>query len=299
MVGGEKPPATRGAEGWLYLLMLAPAVMALVAVVLVPLGYLVYTSLLEWKLTNPTGQAFVGAANYITMIRDPDFWHAMRVTAVFIVGSVALQIGLGLVLVESLATLRWGATLVRTSLLLPMVIPPLVVGLIWRILYDPTAGLANYLLGFVGLSHPWLADHRTALGAVIMTDVWEWTPFVLLILLASYAAIPEAVHEAAAVDGATRWERFRFITLPMIRPMLVTVAVLRMIDVIREFAKIFVTTGGGPGTTTETVNMYTYRQGFVYGDIGYAATLGVFMFLAILTLTIGLVRLERRLAEAA
>lgn len=279
--------------------MLAPAGAALVAIVLVPLGYLVYMSLLDWNLTNPVGRSFVGLDNYIRMARDPDFWHAMRVTAVFIAGSVGLQIGLGLVLVEALAAMRWGATLVRTFLLLPMVIPPLVVGLIWRILYDPTAGLANYLLGFVGLSHPWLADYRTALGAVIMTDVWEWTPFVLLILLASYAGIPEAVHEAAAVDGATRWERFRFITLPLIRPMLITVAVLRTIDVIREFAKIFVTTGGGPGTTTETVNMYTYRQGFVYGDMGYAATLGVFMFLAILTLTLGLVQLERRLAEVA
>ena len=289
---------TRQEDGWQYAVMLLPAVAVLVVLILVPLGYLAYTSLLEWKLTDPAGRTFVGGANYLRMLRDTDFWHAVRVTAVFIGGSVGMQIGLGLVLVEALAALRWGATLVRTALLLPMVIPPLVVGLIWRILYDPTAGLANYLLGFVGLSHPWLADYRTALGAVIMTDVWEWTPFVLLILLASYAGIPQSVLEAAAVDGATRWERFRFVTLPLIRPMLVTVAVLRMIDVIREFAKIFVTTGGGPGTTTETVNMYTYRQGFVYGDMGYAATLGVFMFLTILTLTIGLVRLERRLAEA-
>lgn len=289
----------RQEEGWQYALMLLPAVIVLVALILVPLGFLAYTSLLGWKLTNPAGRAFVGAANYLRMVRDVDFWHALRVTALFICGSVGLQIGLGLLLVETLAALRWGATAIRTALLLPMVIPPLVVGLTWRILYDPTAGLANYLLGFLGLSHPWLADHRTALGAVIMTDVWEWTPFVLLILLASYAGIPQGIHEAAAVDGATRWERFRFVTLPLIRPMLVTVAVLRMIDVIREFAKIFVTTGGGPGTTTETVNMYTYRQGFVYGDMGYAASLGVFMFLAILMLTIGLVRLERRLAEAA
>ena len=289
---------TRQEDGWQYAVMLLPAVAVLVVLILVPLGYLAYTSLLEWKLTDPAGRTFVGGANYLRMLRDTDFWHAVRVTAVFIGGSVGMQIGLGLVLVEALAALRWGATLVRTALLLPMVIPPLVVGLIWRILYDPTAGLATYLLGFVGLSHPWLADYRTALGAVIMTDVWEWTPFVLLILLASYAGIPQSVLEAAAVDGATRWERFRFVTLPLIRPMLVTVAVLRMIDVIREFAKIFVTTGGGPGTTTETVNMYTYRQGFVYGDMGYAATLGVFMFLTILTLTIGLVRLERRLAEA-
>jgi len=285
-------------EERVYLCMLAPALLALVAMVLVPLCYLIYTSFLEWKLTDPTGKAFVGGANYLRMIRDGDFWQAIRVTAVFILGSVSLQLAIGLVLVEALASLRRGAALVRTSLILPMVIPPLVVGLIWRILYDPTAGLANYLLGFVGLSHSWLADYRTALGAVIMMDVWEWTPFVLLILVASYAGIPDAINEAAVMDGATRWERFRFVTLPLIRPMLMTVAVLRMIDVIREFAKIFVTTGGGPGTTTETVNMYTYRLGFVYGDVGYAATLGVFMFLAVLILTIGLVRLERHFAEA-
>jgi multiple sugar transport system permease protein len=294
------PPGTRlRGEQWQYALMLAPAVLVLLAIILVPLGYLLYTSLLEWKLTDPLGKAFVGGANYLRMLRDADFWHAIRVTVVFIGGSVGLQLGLGLILVESLSALRRGAALIRTALLLPMVIPPLVVGLIWRILYDPTAGLANYLLGFVGLSHPWLADYRTALGAVILTDVWEWTPFVLLILLASYAAIPEAIHEAAAVDGATRWERFRFITFPLVRPMLITVAILRMIDVIREFAKIFVTTGGGPGTTTETVNIYTYRQGFVYGDMGYAATLGVFMFVAVLCLTLAALRLERRLAEAA
>jgi multiple sugar transport system permease protein len=283
-------------EGQVYALMLAPALLALALLVVVPLGYLIHTSLLEWKLTEPLGKTFVGGANYVRMFRDQDFWHAVRVTGVFIVGSVGLQLALGLALVEALASLRRGGAAIRTGLLLPMVIPPLVVGLIWRILYDPTAGLVNYLLGGVGLSHPWLADHHTALGAVILTDVWEWTPFVLLILVASYAGIPEAINEAAAVDGATRWERFRLITLPLICPMLTTVAILRMIDVIREFAKIFVTTGGGPGTTTETVNMYTYRLGFVYGEVGYAATLGVFMFLTVLTLTIGLVRLERRTA---
>lgn len=285
-------------EGQTYAIMLAPALLALTLLVAMPLVYLIYLSLLEWKLTDPLGKTFVGAANYVRMLRDGDFWHAVRVTVVFIVGSVSLQLAIGLTLVEALASVRRGAAAIRTALLLPMVIPPLVVGLIWRILYDPTAGLANYLLGLVGLSHPWLADYRTALGAVILTDVWEWTPFVLLILVASYAAIPDAVNEAAAVDGATRWERFRFVTLPLIRPMLTTVAILRMIDVIREFAKIFVTTGGGPGTTTETVNMYTYRLGFVYGEVGYAATLGVFMFLTVLVLTVGLVRLERRFAEA-
>jgi multiple sugar transport system permease protein len=289
----------RQEDGWQYAAMLLPAVAVLVVLILVPLCYLAYASLLEWTLTDPAKRTFVGGGNYLRMLGDADFWHALRVTAVFICTSVGLQIALGLVLVEALAAMRWGETLIRSALLLPMVIPPLVVGLIWRILYDPTAGLANYLLGFIGLSHPWLADPQTALGAVIATDVWQWTPFVLLILLASYAGIPQALNEAAALDGATRWQRFRFVTFPLIRPMLVTVAILRTIDVIREFAKIFITTGGGPGTATETVNMYAYRQGFVYGDMGYAATLGVFMFLAILILTIALMRLERRLAETA
>lgn len=139
MTGGRRRALWR-AEEWPYVLMLAPAVLALLLMVFVPLGYLVYTSLLDWKLADPAGLAFVGAANYFRMARDPDFWHAVQVTAVFIGGSVAMQIGLGLVLVEALPAVRWGSTLVRTFLLLPMGIPPLVVGLIWRILYDPTTG---------------------------------------------------------------------------------------------------------------------------------------------------------------
>jgi multiple sugar transport system permease protein len=280
-------------ETRLYLLMLLPAVVALLIVVVLPLTALGYISLLNWELRRP-GITFAGAGNYIRMLRDPDLLSSTRVTAWFVVGAISLQVVLGLVLAEILVVLRRTQTLVRTLILLPMVIPPLVAGIIWRILLEPRAGLVNHLLGFVGLRHAWLADPNTALAAVIVTDVWQWTPLILLLLLARYAVIPTSIYDAAAVDGATGWTRFFFITLPLVRPVLVAAVVLRMIDAIREFAKIFIMTGGGPGVATETINMYVYRVGFTYGNLGYAAALGVLLFAIVLVLTLTLTSVQKR-----
>lgn len=279
-------------ETRIYLLMLAPAVVALAVVVVLPLTALGYISLLDWELRKP-GWSFTGASNYLRMFGDRDLAHSMRVTAWFVGGAITLQVLLGIVLAEILVALRRTQTLVRTLILLPMVIPPLVAGIIWRILLEPNAGLVNHFFSFVGLRHAWLADPNTALGAVIVTDVWQWTPLILLLLLARYAVIPTSIYDAAAVDGATGWSRFFYITLPLVRPVLISAVVLRMIDAIREFAKIFIMTGGGPGVATETLNMYVYRIGFIYGNLGYAAALGVLMFLIVLTLTLALTQLQK------
>ena len=276
-----------------YLLMLLPAVVTLFVVVVLPLTALGYISLLNWELRRP-GISFAGAGNYVRMLGDPDLLNSIRVTAWFVAGAISLQIVLGLVLAEILVVLRRTQTLVRTLVLLPMVIPPLVAGIIWRILLEPRAGLVNHFLDFVGLRHAWLADPNTALGAVIVTDVWQWTPLILLLLLARYAVIPTSIYDAAAVDGATGWTRFYYITLPLVRPVLVAAVVLRMIDAIREFAKIFIMTGGGPGVATETLNMYVYRIGFTYGNLGYAAALGVLLFAIVLILTLTLTSVQKR-----
>lgn len=280
-------------ETRLYLLMLLPAVVALLMVVVLPLTALGYISLLNWDLRRP-GITFAGSGNYIRMLSDPDLLNSLRVTAWFVVGAISLQVALALVLAEILVALRRTQTLIRTLILLPMVIPPLVAGIIWRILLEPRAGLVNHFLDFVGLRHAWLADPNTALGAVIVTDVWQWTPLILLLLLARYAVIPTSIYDAAAVDGATGWTRFYYITLPLVRPVLVAAVVLRMIDAIREFAKIFIMTGGGPGVATETLNMYVYRIGFTYGNLGYAAALGVLLFAIVLILTLTLTSVQKR-----
>jgi len=240
---------------------------------------------------------FTGLDNYTRAFRDPLIANAARITLewVIVVTVLEMLIGLGLALLVS-SGVRWRG-LVISLLMIPIVLPPVSVSLAWRFSYQEQFGVYNYLLSFVHLGPVrWLSDRNIALFSVMGTDLWQATPFVFLLLLAGLQAMPSDPFEAAATDGATPWQVFWTITLPLLRPTLLVVLLLRTIDAARIFDKIFVmTNGGGPGTATETLTMSIYKTAFIQFDFGYAAGLS-FLF-QILLVILGTIYVRRVLHE--
>jgi multiple sugar transport system permease protein len=270
------------------LLLAGPSLLVLALVSTLPLAFLVAVTFFRIELTRPWATGFAGLTNYATMLTDPRFWHSLRVTAVYTVTSVALQVVLGLAFALALAGEMRGRHVLRTAVLLPMVLAPVVVGLVWRtLLLTPRYGLLDYLATVLGVgSHSWLGDPTLALGAVIVLHTWQWTPFAFLVFTASLAALPVEPFEAAMLDRATAWQRFRYITLPLMRPAIVTVVIIRTIVALRAFDAIYAATGGGPGTATEILNLYAYRVAFNGLNLGYGATLTVTLLLVTAAMTV-------------
>ena len=266
------------------LLLLLPTIVVLFVLTIYPTFYSLTLSLHEWNMSNRTAVwEFVGLGNYANILRDARFWNAAQVTATYMAGTIIAQLilGLGIALLLQRQVLARG--LVRTALLLPMMTTPVVVGLIWRFMFNPTQGILNYLLGQVGLPTPnWLGSLETGLIAVMIADIWEWTPFMVLILLAALQTLPQEPFEAAAIDGASAWQAFLHITLPLLRPTIVVAVLLRAIDSFKTFDLVYVMTNGGPGTSTETLSFYTYKWGFKFFQMGYAAALSFVMLIMVI-----------------
>ena len=269
-------------ENRTLILMLVPCVVILFLTTVAPLMHLLYTSTLDWNLTKPFAKGFYGFGNYVWMFTDDEFYDAVGVALQLIFESVFLQIVLGIALAELLAVDFKGKNLLRTLFIFPMVIPPVVAAVLWRIMYNPRAGLFSYFLGLLGLDVAMLGSAQTALHAIVIVEVWQYTPFVLLMFMAAYSVIPEELYEAADIDGAGWWGEFRYITLPAIRPMIIVAVLFRVIGTIKVFPTILITTHGGPGTSTTTVNFYTYIKAFEQAEVGYSSAVGVFMFVMVI-----------------
>jgi multiple sugar transport system permease protein len=280
-----------------YLLPL-PTVVLLVLFVVYPTITALQFSLNHVTITGEGLQfRFTGWDNFVRAFRDPFVANAARITLqwVVIVTFLEILIGLGLALLVS-SGIRWRG-LVISLLMVPIVLPPVSVSLAWRFSYQEQFGVYNYLLSLIGMGPVrWLSDRNIALYSVMGTDLWQATPFVFLLLLAGLQAMPSDPFEAAAIDGATPWQVFRTITLPLVQPTLLVVVLLRTIDAARIFDKIFVmTNGGGPGTATETLTMSIYKTAFIQFDFGYAAALS-FLF-QILLVILGTIYVRRVLKE--
>ncbi|MFQ5694597.1 MAG: carbohydrate ABC transporter permease [Terriglobia bacterium] len=266
-------------------LLLAPAVVLLLALTVYPLLYIVRISL---HRLGPAGDTFVGLENFLRLLQDSFFHRALWQTLVFVVSALALELLLGLALALLLDSQLRARHFWRALFLLPMILPPVVVGVIWRLIYNPNFGVLNGFLGQLGLDTTrltWLADPAVALAAVIAVDVWEWTPFVFLILLAGLQALPEEPYEAARIDGSSWWQTFRYITLPLLKPAILVALLLRTMDLIRIFDQVFILTQGGPGFATETVSLYIYKTAFRFFDFGYAAALSLVLLAATLVVS--------------
>ncbi|HET7141832.1 MAG TPA: sugar ABC transporter permease [Candidatus Limnocylindria bacterium] len=261
-------------------LMVLPALLLILAINIVPLVYSTVLSFFQWNLIQAgTPPRFVGIDNFIRLItKDPQFIAASINTGIVVVGTVAIQTVLG-VSVALLLDQRLRFTGVATTLLLiPLALAPAVVGLLFSSLFNSTLGPVNYVLNAIGLPAPsWLGDAHWALASVIIVDTWQWTPFMILLTLAGLRSLPPEPIEAALVDGAGAWQRFRFVKLPMLLPVLTVAMLLRAIDSFRTFDLVFLLTFGGPGTSSTTVSFYGYKVGLQNFDIGRASAIAFLM----------------------
>ena len=278
------------------LALFLPALFALILTTTAPLVYLAWTSAMRIELAMPWLSGFARFDNYVKMGGDPRFWHSLALTAVYTATTVVLQVALGLSLALLVLRIPRGQALLRVAAILPIVLAPVVVGLFWRTLVlSPDVGLVDVVTRALGLgSHNWLGDPDLALISVIAIHTWQWTPFAFLVILASLAALPPDVFEAARIDRASAWQRFRHITLPLIRPAIVIVIIMRTMIALSAFAAIFAATGGGPGTATEILNLYAYRTSFSEFNLGYGAALAMVLLAITLAVSFVMFRVRRR-----
>ena len=256
---------------------LAPALVLFAAVAVLPIGELVAMSVS--RIVWVQGQAqwhFVGLEQYTRVLRDALFRTGVVNTVIFAVAAVSVQMILGFTLALLTTRVARARLLYRTVFILPILVPGIVIGAIWKLMYNFDFGVLNQLLGLIG-ARPidWLVNGATALAAVIAVDVWHWTPFVFLLMLAGLESLPQDVYEAARVDGATFLQELRYVTLPLMAPTIVVTMLFRVIVGVKVFDEIYLLTGGGPGTATEVVSFSIYRRFFTEDRAGYGAAMSV------------------------
>ena len=278
------------------LTLLAPALLVLLLTTTVPLVYLAWTAVNRIDLSMPWLTGFVGAGNFGKMGGDPRFWNSLWLTVVYTASTVVLQVVIGLSLALLVLQIPRGQALLRVGAILPIVLAPVVVGLFWRTLVlSPDVGLVDMATRAKGLgSHNWLGDPQLALISVIAIHTWQWTPFAFLVLLATLSTLPPDVYEAARLDRAGAWQRFVHITLPLIRPAIMMVVIMRMMTALSAFAAIFAATGGGPGSATEILNLYAYRTSFTELNLGYGASLAMVLLGITIVVSFFMFRLRRK-----
>jgi multiple sugar transport system permease protein len=287
-------------ERWFAASLVAPGVLVLLLTTTAPLVYLIWTSLHQANLSMPWMSGFVGLDQYMQMLEDGRFWHSLRLTAIYTVTTVVLQLVVGLGLALLVLQIPRGQWLFRLVAILPLVLAPVVVGLYWRtLILSPSFGLFDvFTTQVLGASYNWLGDPTLALISVILIHTWQWTAFAFLVLLASLASIPPDLYEAARIDRAGAIARFRHITLPLIRPAIMIVIIMRAVVALSAFAAIYAATGGGPGTATQILNLLAYQTSFVALDFGYGSAQAVALLILTLAVSAGLFRLRRRTGSA-
>jgi len=258
-------------------LMLLPAAIIFLALGLYPTVGALWTSLTHYELTDPTGQTFVGLENYANLLRDYRFWWALGRALWFVGVSVGLSFVLGLAIALLLKQARWFQGLFRIVFLIPMVVAPTITALNFKFMYDYNLGIINHLLQKLGLGRiDFLGNAGASLWSAIAVDVWQWTPLVILVLLAGLESLPKEPFEAALIDGASPWQTFRHMTVPLTNRFFAVVLVIRIMDALKVYEAIQLLTAGGPGTSSETLNVYLATVGFSWFNMGYASAMGIF-----------------------
>ncbi|MCC7208419.1 MAG: sugar ABC transporter permease [Anaerolineae bacterium] len=282
-------------------LLILPAMVLVVGVMIYPTLFNLGIAMQEWSWSTPAGaeKPFVGMANFVQLFNSGRFWNSLRISLILVVAGIAIQYVLGLGLALLLNRKFFGQRIFRAIFILPMVLAPIVIAIQWRYMLSGNFGVLNYLLNLTGIEAPrWLSDPGLGIPILLAVDTWTWLPFVAVILLAALQQLPQEVLEAAEVDGANAFQRFRAIVLPMLRPATVIVLLLRSTEIFRAFDVVYVLTGGGPGRSTEVLGMLLYRTAFVEGNLGVAAALSIFIGIVgmvIGTVLIRTIRTEVRL----
>ncbi|RJX41279.1 sugar ABC transporter permease [Paenibacillus pinisoli] len=284
-------------QKWIYTM---PAVLFVLLMMVFPILYTFRISFYEWSMSSTTPPKWVGFDNYIALLSDARFWVTVKQTFIFTFGALIVQTVLGVAIAVLLHREFFGKNLVKTIFLLPMVATPVAMGLVWLLIYEPSIGAANTLLKMIGLSPQlWIASPSQVMPSLILMDVWMWTPMISLIVMAGLATLPTEPYEAADVDGASTWQKFWYVTLPLLRPTIIVAVMLRLIDVLKTFDIIYATTQGGPNMKSETLNIYGYTLGFQYFKLGMASTLLVIFFAIVMALTLLMIYVRKRLEVAS
>lgn len=294
--GQPRPPST-GMRGRNYARnywpFVVPAGLVVFAVIVFPWIFTLFMSLHEWNIAG--GFTYVGFDNYLRLPSDERFlWSVVR-TLYFTVLAVVFPVGLGIAAAVCFHRNFPLRGLARTVFILPMMATPVAIALVWTMMFHPQAGVLNYLLTSLGLPPSmWSYAPESVIPTLVLVETWQWTPLVMLIVLGGMAALPTDPFEAARIDGASAWDTFRHLTVPLVWPHIIVATVIRTIDALKAFDLIFVISGGGPGTSSETINIYLYQTAFAFYNMGYAAAMTVVFFIIILMISLVLFSVRQR-----
>ncbi|MCE5283424.1 MAG: sugar ABC transporter permease [Deltaproteobacteria bacterium] len=270
----------------------APAVIVLVLIVVLPIAFNLYLTFNKWTIGLGEPR-FIGLGNFVELFTDERVWNGTKVMVYFSGVSLALELALGLAIALYFNRNFRGSEIVQAIYIIPFAATPVAVALIWRIMLNPEIGVINYLLTSVGLPPSlWVSSEKMVIPSLIMVDVWKWTPMITLIVLAGLKSLPADPYEAARIDGASALQIFWYITLPMIRPVMIAALMLRSLDNLKEFDMIYTITQGGPGIASETLYLYSYTVGFNFFKAGYGSALMVVVFLIVLVFNVIMNRLR-------
>jgi len=300
-VGKSRAPSGAAASGrggysrrQVYVRFLLPALIAILAVIIFPWLFTLWMSLNDWQMGM--SRSFTGLTNYQKLATDARFLETIPRTLFFTILGVVAPLVFGVFAAEVFHQRFPLRGLLRGVYILPMMTTPVAIALIFIMMYHPQLGVLNYLLSLIGIpAQLWVYDKNTVIPALVLVETWQWTPLVMLIVLGGLAALPTEPYESALIDGASRWDMFRFITLPLVMPFLMVAVIIRTIDALKSFDIIFVMTQGGPGTASETINIYLYLQAFAFFNVGHASAVVVVFFAIIVALAIILLAARERL----
>ncbi len=277
---------------------LGPAFVFVFAVLIFPALYSLYASLFNWPLNDASAREFIGIGNYIKLFKDPEFWNSLRLQFGFIVIAIPIELVLGFGAALLLNREFPGGGIVRSLLLLPVFILPVISGFTWRFMLQPDYGPLNWIVNALGGKQIlWLNDPTLAYVAVIMQDIWRMWPFMFMLLYAGLTTIPQEMYEAARIDGASWGQSFRLITVPMLKPTIITALLLRLIDALRIFSEVYTMTEGGPGSATLLFSLYTHRQAFSFYRVGLASAMAILLLGLSIIIALTLVRKNMRIEE--
>jgi len=270
-----------------------PAVVVVGSVIVFPWVFTIWMSFHEWTVGG--ARTFAGLSNYARLGTDERFISSVGHTLVYTVLAVILPLFLGTLSALIFNTRLPFRGVLRGLFVMPMMATPVAIALVWTMMFHPQLGVLNYLLSLVGIGpQAWVFHPATVIPSLVLVETWQWTPLVMLIVLGGLAAIPTEPYESAAIDGANTWQRFRYITLPMIAPFLMVAVIIRTIDALKSFDIIYAITQGGPGTASETINLYLYSVAFAYYDVGYGSAIAVVFFALVVALSLLMLYLRQR-----
>lgn len=274
--------------------MILPSILVLALIFIGPVIFTIYLSFHTWSMSAVLKPSFIGFKNYVDTFKQPLFLNSLRVSFIFTFAGVALQTILGVGIAQFINRKYCGDKLFRSFLILPLASTPVAISLVWRLMLHPTLGVLNYFVGVLGISTiSWLSDVNLVMIALLIVDTWQWFPLVMFIAISAMSTIPEQLYESASIDGTTRGQSFRLITLPLIRPAVVVAMMLRLTDSLKHFDMIYVMTQGGPGNASQIINLYIYENSFRYFRMGYSSAVIVILFIIILMLNLLMSKFRR------